>query len=52
MERGGGSKGAGGGGSVKEVRQIGRGEVVNGFKGMEEDFEIDTEMNWKPVQLL
>ena len=38
MDGRGGSKGAGGGGSVKEIRQVGRGKVVNGFKGMKENF--------------
>lgn len=52
MDGGGGSEGAGGGGSVKKVRQIGRGKVVDGFKGVKEDFEIDAEVNWKPVELL
>ena len=47
----GGSEGAGGGGSVKEVRQVGRGKVVDGFKGMKENFEVDTEVDWKPVEL-
>ena len=47
----GGSEGAGGGGSVKEVRQVGRGKVVDGFKGMTENFEVDTEVDWKPVEL-
>ena len=36
MDGRGGSEGAGGGGSVKKVRQVGRGEVVDGFKGMKE----------------
>ena len=51
MDGRGGSEGAGGGGSVKEVRQVGRGKVVDGFKGMKENFEVDTEVDWKPVEL-
>ena len=48
----GGSERAGGGGNVKEVRQVGRGEVVDGFEGMKENFVVDAEDNWKPVELL
>ena len=54
MDGRGGSEGAGGGGSgsVKEVRQVRRGKVVDGFKSMKKNFKVDTEVNWKPVELL
>ena len=52
MDGGGGSEGAGGSGSVEEVGQIGRCEVMEGFESMEEDFEINTEFNREPVELL
>ena len=38
MDGRGGSEGVGGGGSVKEVRQVGRGEVVDDLEGMKENF--------------
>ena len=52
MDGRGGSEGAGGGGSVKEVRQVRRGKVVDGFKSMKKNFKVGTEVNWKPVELL
>ena len=49
MYRGGGSEGTGGGGNMEKVGQVGRSEVVDGFEGMEEDFEDDSGVNRKPV---
>ena len=37
---------------MEEVGQIGRCKVVEGFESMEEDFEIYTEFNREPVELL
>lgn len=34
------SEAAGGSGSVGEVRQMWRGEVMNGFKGVEEELKV------------
>ena len=40
MGGGGGSEGAGRSGNVEEIRQIWRGEVVDGFESIQKDFEF------------
>ena len=34
----------------EEVRQVGRGQVVESFESQEEDFEVDTLFNGEPVE--
>ena len=43
---------AGGRENVEEIREVGRGEVVDGHECYEEDFEDDSEFNWEPVEVL
>ena len=52
MEGGGQPEGAGGGGNVNQIRQIGGREVMDSFKGMEEDFESGSIFDREPVKLL
>ena len=51
MGGGGGSEGAGWSGDVEEVRQIWRGEVVDGLKGVQEQFEFYPMLDREPVEL-
>ena len=37
---------------IDEVRQIWRGEVMDGFEGMEENFIVNTLFYWKPMELV
>ena len=34
----------------EEVRQVGRGKVVESFEGQEEDFEVDALFDGEPVE--
>ena len=52
MYGGGGSEGAGGGWNVEEIRQVWRGEFVNGLECEQQNLELDTELNREPVELL
>ena len=52
MYGGRGSEGAGGSGTLEEIRQIRQGEVVNGLECKQEDFELDMELDREPVELL
>lgn len=46
-----GSECMGGSGDMKEGGQVGRGKVVKGLKGKEEDLEVIMEFNEEPVML-
>ena len=46
------TEGAGGSDNVEEIREIGRGQVVDGHECYEEDFENYSEFNWEPVEVL
>lgn len=37
---------------MDQVGQIWRGEVMDGLKCIQEDFESGTKFNWEPVKLL
>ena len=50
MGGGRGSERAGGGGDVKEIRQIGRGQ--GGLECIQEDFEFYSGFDREPVELL
>ena len=52
VDGGGGSKGTSGGGDVQEVRQGGRGEVVDGHECEQEEFVIDAVCYREPVEVL
>ena len=52
MYGGRGSEGAGGSGTLEEIRQIRGGEVVDGLECKQEDCELYTELNRDPVELL
>ena len=52
MYGGRGSEGTGGNGTLEEIRQIRGGEVVDGHECKQEDFELYTELNREPVELL
>lgn len=53
-EEGGGGRteGAGGRDNVREIRDLGRGEVVDSLESCEEDFKIDSKYNWEPTVML
>lgn len=50
-EGGGGSEGACWSGDMKEVRQIWRVKVVDSFKSVHKDFELNSLCDWEPVKL-
>ena len=52
MEGGGRSEGARGGVDMKEVRQVWRGQVMDGFVCVHEDFVNDPLVDGEPVELL
>ena len=52
MDGGGGSKGTSGDGDVQEVRQVGRGEVVDGHVCEKEEFVHDAVSYREPVEVL
>lgn len=37
---------------MEEVRQVGGGQVVEGFIGDDEEFEMDTLGDWEPVEVM
>lgn len=49
-EGGGGSEGTGGEVLDEEVRQVTGGQVVEGFQGEEQHFEVDALFNEEPVE--
>ena len=52
VERGGRSEGTGRGGNVEEFGQVKRGKVMEGVECKQEDFEVYTEFDREPVELL
>lgn len=46
------SEETGGGGDMKELRQIRRGKVLDGFECKQKDFEVYAKFHRKPVELL
>ena len=52
MDGGGGSKGTGGDVDAQEVRQVGRGEVVDGHECEQEEFVVNAVSYGEPVELL
>ena len=37
---------------MEEVREIGRGQVMEGFKGHEQHFKLYPVFDWEPVEIL
>ena len=52
MDGGGGSEGAGWSGDMEEVRQKWRGKRMDGLKGKQKEFVIDSVGDREPVELL
>ena len=52
MDRGRASEGLGRYRDVDEVREVWRGEAVDGFGGVEQDFVLDEVCDGGPVELL
>ena len=52
MDRGGRSEGTGRGGNVEEFGEIRRGKVMDGLERKQEDFVVNAEFDWEPVELL
>lgn len=52
VDGGGGSDGVRGGGDVEEIREIRRGKIVDGLKCVQKDFEMYSEFDRKPVEML
>ena len=51
-EGGGGTKGARGNSSVKKIRHVRSGKIVDGFESMEEYFKMNSVLNGEPVEML
>lgn len=47
-----GGRGSCGRGDAKKIRYIRRGKVVDGLECIQEDFEINSEFDKEPVELL
>ena len=52
VDGGGGSKGTGGDVDVQEIREVGRGEVVDGHECEQEEFVVNAVGYGEPVELL
>ena len=37
---------------MEEIGQVSRSEVVDGLECKQKDFELNTSLNWEPVELL
>lgn len=52
VDGGGGSERTGGGDDVEEIRQVGRGEVVDGLECVQEEFVCNAVVYGEPVEVL
>ena len=52
VDGGGGSEGTSGGDDVQEIRQVGRGKVVDGHVCVQEEFVVDAVFDREPVEVL